>query len=410
MTSPDSRPPLPDERGSTLLLAFNFPPHGGGIARLMGELALRYPPRSLIVSTGRHAGSATSDTRFPHEIDHVGIRATRLRTIHGLALWTGRASSLVRRGRPGFAWCAELKPAGYPACWLRARHGLPYGVFVYGTELLLLHAKVRRSAFKRWTGRQLLGGAGVVVAISRWTAGLARSVLESVGCAALARDVRVVPLGTTPSHFRPGIDPRPVRDRYGLDGGPWLLTVARLEWHKGIDAVIRALPAVRAAFPGARYAVAGVGPRRPQLERLVADLGQGDAVRFLGFVPDDELPALYNAADVYVGASRRVELLAEGFGLAIVEASACGLAVVGGRSGGVPDAVREGETGILVEPGDPAAVAAGITRLLADDELRRGMGAAGRRAVETHYNWDRVARDLIRIDDEFRRKLRPAER
>ncbi len=376
----------------------------------MGELALRYPPRSLIVSTGRHAGSATSDTRFPHEIDHVGIRATRLRTIHGLALWTGRASSLVRRGRPGFAWCAELKPAGYPACWLRARYGLPYGAFVYGTELLLLHAKVRRSVFKRWTGRQLLGGAGVVVAISRWTAGLARSVLESVGCAALAPDVRVVPLGTTPSHFRPGIDPRPVRDRYGLDGGPWLLTVARLEWHKGIDAVIRALPAVRAAFPGARYAVAGVGPRRPQLERLVADLGQGDAVRFLGFVPDDELPALYNAADVYVGASRRVELLAEGFGLAIVEASACGLAVVGGRSGGVPDAVREGETGILVEPGDPAAVAAGITRLLADDELRRGMGAAGRRAVETHYNWDRVARDLIRIDDEFRRKLRPAAR
>lgn len=395
-------PPSP----ATLLLAFNFPPHGGGIARLLGELASRYPPGSLLVSTGAHPGSAASDARFPHPIDRVGIRATRLRTIHGLVRWTARASALARRGRPGFAWCGELKPAGYPARWLAARRGLPYGLVVYGTELLLLDAKIRRSAFKRWTGRQLLGGAAVVVAISRWTADLARSVLESVGCTALAGNVRVVPLGTTPSHFRPGVDPRPARAKFGLDGGsgPWLLTVSRLEWHKGIDTVIKALPAVRAAFPVAppRYAVAGVGPRRPQLERLAADLGLGDVVRFLGFVADDELPALYNAADLYVGASRRVELLAEGFGIAIVEASACGLAVVGGRSGGVPDAVRDGDTGILVDPDEPAAVAVGIERLLRDGELRRRMGAAGRRAVETFYNWDRVARDLIQIDGEFR--------
>ena len=389
--------------GTTLLLAFNFPPLGGGIARWMGELALRYPPRSLIVSTGRHSGSDASDPRFPHPIDHVGIRATRLRTLNGLALWTARADTLVRRHRPGFVWCAELKPAGYPARWLRARYRLPYGVLVHGTELLLLQAKMRRSRFKWWTARQLLGGASVVVANSRWTADLARSVLGALGRPALARDVRVVPLGTTPSHFHPGIDPRPVRAKYGLDGGPWLLTVSRLDTHKGIDTAIRALPAVRAAFPTVRYAVAGVGSRRPEFERLVATLGLGDAVRFLGFVADDELPALYNAADLYVGASRRYDLLAEGFGIALVEASACGLAVVAGDSGGVPDAVRDGETGLLVDPDDPAAVTAGITRLLGDPALRRRLGDAGRRAVETYYNWDRVARDLIAIDREFRR-------
>ena len=138
-------------------------------------------------------------------------------------------------------------------------------------------------------------------------------------------------------------------------------------------------------------------------ERLVASCGVGDAVRFLGFVPDDELPALYNAVDLYVGVSRRFDLMAEGFGIALVEASASGLPVVGGRSGGVPDAVRDGETGLLVDPDDPGAVAHAITRLLGDAELRRRMGAAGRRAVETYYNWDRVARDLRRIDAEFRR-------
>src|SRR5207249_197753 len=181
-------------------------------------------------------------------------------------------------------------------------------------------------------------GCAVAVANSRWTAERARALLTALGCGALARDVRVVPPGTTPSLFRPGIDPRPIRAKHGLEGGPWLLTVSRLDWHKGIDTVIKALPAVRAVVPTARYAVAG------------------------------------------------------------------GLAVVGGRSGGVPDAVREGETGILVDPDEPAAVAAGIVSLLGDEAARRRLGAAGRRAVETFYNWDRVARDFIRIDAEFRRR------
>ena len=371
---------------------------------MMGELALRYPRNSLIVSTGSYPDSAASDARFPQTIDRIGIRATRLRTVQGLVGWTRRAGRLARQAQPQFTWCGELKPAGYPARWLQLRHGIPYGVIAYGTELLLLDAKIHRSAFKRWSARQLIGNAAVVVAISEWTATLARRVLERLGSDALARGVQVVPLGTTPEYFRPGIDTRGVRDRYGLGDGRWILTVARLEWHKGIDTVIKALAAVRANHPGTRYAVAGVGDRGPHLEQLARDLGLGDAVRFLGAVPDADLPALYNAADLYVGASRYHDLLAEGFGISLVEASACGLAVVGGRSGGVPDAVREGETGILVDPGDPHAVAAGINQLLGDAELRQRLGAAGRRAVETFYNWDRVARDLIQIDAEFGRE------
>ena len=386
----------------TLLLAFNFPPLGGGISRMMGELALRYPPGSLVISTGTLAGSEASDPTFPHTVDRVGIRATRLRTLNGLCLWTARAGSLVRRTRPGFAWCDVLKPAGYPAAWLRARHGLPFGVIAHGTEFLLLDAKIRRSAFKRWTAARMLARCSVIVANSRWTADLARSVMASWGDRAPNVDVRVVPLGTTPSRFRPGIDPRPVRRKYGLDGGPWILTAARLDYHKGIDTVIRALPAIRAVCPTARYVVAGVGIRRGYLERLIAELGLGDAVRLLGFVPDEELPALYNAADVFVLDSRRFDLLVEGFGIAILEASACGLPVIGGRSGGIPEAVRDGETGLVIDPEAPAAVAAAVSQLLADGETRRRMGAAGRAAVERYYNWDRVVADLIAIDQEFR--------
>lgn len=371
---------------------------------MMGELALRYPPQDLVVSTGTYPDSAASDARFPQLIDRVGIRASRLRTINGLALWTWRASALARRHRPGFAWCGELKPAGYPARFISRWQGVPYGVVVHGTELLLLDAKIRRSRFKRWTAGGLLSGAAVIAANSTWTGDLAKSVLELLRRPDLARRVRVVPLGTEPKEFRPGIDARAVRTRYGMDAGrgPWILTVARIEWHKGIDTMIRAMPAIRAAHPGARYAVAGVGPRRAQLELLARETGVGDAVRFLGPVPDADLPALYNASDLYVGASRRHDLLVEGFGISLVEASASGLAVVGGRSGGVPDAVRDGETGVLVDPEHVEAVAAGVNRLLSDEPLRKQLGAAGRRAVETYYNWDRVAKDLIAIDREFR--------
>lgn len=375
---------------------------------MMGELALRYPAQSLVVSTGAYPDSDESDRLFPQQIDRAGIRASRLRTVNGLGLWTARASRLERRHHFGFAWCGELKPAGYPAWWLARRYGVPYGVVVHGTELLLLDHKIGKSRFKRWTASGLVTGATVLAANSTWTAGLARRIYERLDRPDLAARVQVVPLGTEPGQFHPGIDTREVRGQFGLEGGPWLLTVARLEWHKGIDTVIRALPAIRARYPGVRYAVAGTGPRGDELARIAGQAGVHHAVKFLGFVPDADLPALYNAADLYLGVSRYHELLAEGFGISLVEAQASGVAVVGGRSGGVADAVRDGETGVLVDPDSPAAVAVAVNRLLSDEPLRRQMGAAGRKAVETYYNWERVSRDFRRIDAEFRREARAA--
>src|SRR3989454_867741 len=174
--------------GATLLLLSISPRRGGAPPRGGGKPPRRYPPQSLVVSTGRYAGSETSDPGFPQHIDRVGIRATRLRTLNGLALWTRRASDLARRLRPGFAWCGELKPAGDPARWTQARYGLPYGVILPRTGLLLLDAKRRRSAFKRWTARQLLCRCAGVVANSRRTADLARSPLTTLDCPAPAPD------------------------------------------------------------------------------------------------------------------------------------------------------------------------------------------------------------------------------
>ncbi len=388
---------------TTLLLAQDFPPMGGGIARLHGELARHFPRGELIVSTPADRDAPEVDGTLGAVIDRLPIGARVTKTLPGLLLWSRRAASLARQHRARFVHCGNVKPAGYPARWVFERVGVPYSLFLYGGDLLSEQHKMRHSTFKRRTSRAIFGGAAVLIAISAWTRDLALTILGDLGLDGHGQRLRVVHLGTDPDRFKPGVNPAELRARFGLpdDKARWLLTVARLDPHKGVDTVIRALPAVVARFPDVYYAVAGSGAERASLEKLAHKNGVADRVRFLGGVSERDLPALYNLASVYVGASRIANRIGvEGFGISLVEASACGIPVVAGNSGGIPDAVRDGETGFLVPPEDPAALADAITRLLADRDLAQRIGAAGRRAVETHYNWDRVVRDLRAIEAE----------
>ncbi len=323
--------------------------------------------------------------------------------MQGLVAWSRRAQELAQAVQPEFVWCGNLKPAGYPAAWVRRRLGIPYGIVVYGTDLLLLQHRLRSSSLKRRVARALIGSAAVLVAISRWTRQQCLTVLGELGFRGGEIDVRVVPLGTDPAHFHPGIDTTEARRRYGLGQGRWLITVARLVAHKGIDTGLRVLDSVRREHPELGYAVIGSGPMQGQLEDLAQRLGLSDRVRFLTSVPDAHLPALYNSADIYLGLSRPAELMMEGFGISLVEASACGIPVIGGSSGGIPDAVRDGETGLVVDARTPEPAVEAVHRLLSDGGLARRLGAGGRRAVETFYNWERVTSDLRGIGSELRR-------
>ena len=394
---------LDTARHRQLLLTYDFPPMPGGIARLTGELAIRYPAGSLLISTGSFDKSSAFDAQLPNRVDRLGIRSGRLRTIQGLMLWSHRATQLARAFRPGFVWCGNLKPAGFPALWLNGRVDIPYGIILYGSELLLLQQRIRTSRFKRGTAGRVFRRAEVLVAISEWTRRLCLEVLEGLGYKSGDFDVRRVPLGTDPAHFRPGLGTLSVGARYGLGPGRWLITVARLVGHKGIDTGLRVLAGLRAAYPDLRYAVVGAGPLQTQLEALARELGVGHLVRFLTTVPDEDLPALYNCAEIYLGLSRAEGLLMEGFGISLVEASACGLPVIGARQGGIPDAVREGETGLLVDSTDLHACLEAVRSLLQNQELARRLGLEGRRAVESYYNWDRVTADVRRTGEELAR-------
>jgi phosphatidylinositol alpha-1,6-mannosyltransferase len=384
-----------------LLLTYDFPPIGGGIARWMGELAKRYPPGTLVVSTGQHPDASNVDATFPNRVDRLPLAARRLRSLQGLLFWSRRAAVLTRQCGVEFIWCGNMKPAAYPAKWTMERLGTPFGVLLHGGDLLILQHQVHQSLLKRRTARALLASAAVLVANSQWTRDCCLTLLSELEIEPADRQVQVVPLGADHVFFRPGVDVALARERYGLGEGRWLLSVARLARHKGIDTALRALSQLRDGYPDLRYAVVGSGEELSSLEEEARQLGVADRVRFLTDVPDRDLPAIYNCAEVYLGVSRLMEQRVEGFGISIAEASACGVPVVAGRSGGIPEVVRDGETGLLVDAERAEGVSDALRLLLDDPALRARLGGAGRRAVETYYNWDRVAGDLARIGHEF---------
>jgi phosphatidyl-myo-inositol dimannoside synthase len=384
----------------TFLLTDEYPPIVTGIARLMGEIARRYPRGEMLVSTGQHRDSLEIDGRYAATpIDRLPLASRSLKGFAGLLFWSRRVVSLARTHKPRFAWADSIRPATYPAKWAHERLGTKYGVLVHGGDLLNeLHA-IHHTPFSRKSAKALLRSAAAVVANSNWTREQAQKVLRELGLDPLAENVKVVPLGTDPEQFRPGLDAREVRARYRLNGGRWAITVARLEPYKGIDTGLRAVAKVRKEGIDLNYAIVGVGKKRNAYRKLAESLRISNAVRFVGSVPDADLPALYNTAEVYLGVSRSDQRThVEGFGVALAEAAACGLPVIAGKSGGLAEAVHDGETGIVVDPDDADGVVTALGRILDDQLFARRLGQAGRKSVETYYNWDRVIRDLREIE------------
>lgn len=402
--SPTRRPVRQLSTPHDLLLAYDFPPLGGGIARWMAELARGYPAGSLLVSTGTLPGAEASDASFPNPVDRVAVASGRLKTAPGLMRWSHRVSRLARDHSARFAWVGNIRPGAVPAKWAWERTGLPYGIVVHGGDLLTLGPKLARSRVKRRLYRAMLAEAAVFVANSQWTAERCTDLLGSLGLPTRGR-VRVVPLGTDPGRWHPDIEAgRAFRARRGLPDGKWLVTVARLVPHKGIDTALRVLAALVPQYPELQYLVVGQGGHEAMLRQLAASLGVADRFHLCTDIGDAELPAAYAAADLYLGLSRESGLDVEGFGIALLEAAATGLPVIAGRSGGIADAVADGETGVLVDPLDPQQAVDAVRHLLGDPSLARQLGDSGRSRVLARFTWERVVADLRGIAAELGRR------
>jgi phosphatidylinositol alpha-1,6-mannosyltransferase len=203
-----------------------------------------------------------------------------------------------------------------------------------------------------------------------------------------------LPPGVDTDRFRPDPAARAeLRVRHGLGGRPTVVCVSRLVPRKGQDMLIRALPAIRQRVEGAALVIVGGGPYAETLHKLAAEHGVADAVTFTGGVPAAELPAYYLLGDVFAMPcrTRGAGLDVEGLGIVFLEASAAGVPVVAGRSGGAPETVLDGRTGRVVDGRSVAAIADAVSALLADPDRAAAMGAAGREWVMAQWRWDTLA-------------------
>ena len=364
------------------------------MARRHVELCRRFADgdTTIEVSTISAKGADAFDSSEPYTINRQPFPFSQAKVFTNQLRWGRWLSSRAARDID-VLHCGNIRPVGYAVLLAHLRRSVPFLVYVNGGDLLKEQAGIAASARKRFGARHILGAASGIVATSAWVAGLAADVMGQLGIGR-SPPIGTFGLGTDPEFFHPGRDTGMLRAKWAIGGAPLLLTVARLIPHKGQDVVLRALAALQTEFPTLRYAMIGTGPDEPRLRKLAEDLKVSDRVIFAGPVSDDEVAEAYATSTVYVGLSRIDRSIdAEGFGISFLEASASGVPIIAGDSGGVRSAVRDGESGVIVPPQDLNAVVEALRMYLGDAGRRAITGKIGRSLVETYYNWDRVARD-----------------
>ena len=349
-----------------LLLSELFPPAIGGSAVLFGEIYSRVEVPVTVLSEG--VGMDDYGIRSPRALLRYLRLALRLRgsarrvaMIHcGRALPEGLAAFICRRfGGPRYA------------CWA---HGEDIATALTSRELTLLMRMVYR-------------GADVTFANSVNT----RGMLRELGIA--ADRLEIVYPGVDTQRFRPEVDATEIRQRVAPNGETVLLSVGRLQTRKGHDLMIQAVRQLtREPHRSLRYVIVGDGLERSRLEALVDQCGVRQYVTFAGEVASGLLPHYYAACDIFVLPNRVEQNDVEGFGIVFLEAAASGKPTVGGRSGGVPEAMADGVTGLLVGGTDVEELAATIARLMDSESLRRTLGEAGRIRAVREFSWESAAR------------------
>nr|WP_156000059.1 glycosyltransferase family 4 protein [Streptomonospora sp. PA3] len=373
-----------------MIITNDFPPRPGGIQAFVHELALRRPADSVVVycSTPGRKGSAAWGRAADFDL---GLPFPVVRERTPVLLPT----PAVRRRAERIAALEECDSVLFGAA-------APLGLMAGG----LRRAGVRRIVgltHGHETGWSALPGArralhriGEETDTLTYLGDYTRARLaRALSPAAAARMRRLAP-GVDAERFRPGAGGEGVRERHGLTGRPVVVCVSRLVARKGQDTLLRAWPRVLADVPGAVLLLVGGGPYRRRLEAMAREQGIADSVCFAGDVPAADLPAYYDAGDVFAMPcrTRNGGLDVEGLGIVYLEAAACGLPAVAGRSGGAPDAVRDGETGLVVEGTRPGPTARALIRLLSDPEQAAAMGRAGRAWVRREWTWDQVSARL----------------
>lgn len=371
-----------------VIFSTELPPGPGGIGNHCYHVAIELARRGCQVTVVSPQDYAHSEEigdwsqRQPFEIVRLARHAGRpwraLRWfLRSLAAVWGRGPDLLVATGQRAAWTTSFVAGLTGKPWVAVGHGMEFGA---------------KGRIARWLNRRAYQRADVVVAVSEYT----RQALLS--CGLQPRDLRVILNGADGSLFRPlpadEIEALRDQDAVVAPEHRLLLTIGRVDWRKGQDLVIRAMPAILREQPDVHYVLVGLPDRAPEMQQLARELGVADHVHFFGRQPTSRLAGYYNACDLFVMASRHTpDGDFEGFGIAAVEAALCGKPSLVTSDCGLVEAVVDGETGVVVPPEDVDAIAAQVIRLMGDDELRRTMGQRALERARAELTWRRRGGD-----------------
>ena len=368
----------------TLLITNDFPPRAGGIQTFCYELACRFNPSDITVLASSFDGDAQFDAQLPFRVVRSSSKVllpttATLRLARQLITETGARNVIF----------GAAAPLGLLAKPLRGVGVINAIALTHGHEVGWAKTPVTASAI-----RKIATDVDVVTYLGQYTRD---RIQQSVRQSDRAKFVQLAP-GVDPTFFSPAHLPTAtqLRSEIGFANRPTIVCVSRLMARKGQDALIEAMPQIQQQVPGTALIIVGDGPYRAKLEQKVRALALSGDVHFTGKVAYEQLPAWYLTGDVFAMPcrTRNAGWDVEGLGIVYLEASACGLPVVAGNSGGAPDAVLNGQTGIVVDGRGQSEIVGAIAQLLTNRALASQMGGAGRVWVEQKWTWDHSYRKL----------------
>jgi phosphatidylinositol alpha-1,6-mannosyltransferase len=379
------------EAKKVLCITNDFGPRAGGIETFVIGLIERMPFGSVTVYTSAQPTSESYDAQWLEDYGVIVIRdkskillpTFRVRS----AIMAIIAEQSIERVFFGAAAPLALLSHGARKAGAERIVALTHGHEVWWAKIWPFS----------WAIRRIGRGVDALTYLGEFTRSAISRALRDSDAKAM---VRIAP-GIDIEHFSPQKDVDALREELELTGKRIIVSVGRLVHRKGQDSLVESLPLIVSQFPDAHLLFVGVGPHLEYIHKRAVQLGVLSHISFVGRVQYSELPRFIALGEIFAmpSRSRLAGLEVEGLGIVYLEASACGLPVIGGKSGGAPDALLEGETGFAVDGLDKEEIAKAIKVLLSDPERARSMGARGREWIVEEWQWKRWSAEFNALLD-----------
>lgn len=375
----------------SLLVTLYFPPVRGGISNSLWNICSHLPPDKITVLTEPAQSSPKTDFKVYRKRI---LKQSRLIWPKWIFLLYD-IKKIIKEEHIQLLQAGQILPIGTVALLAKFLYRIPYIVYVYGQDLVIQ----RRSRIKMCLMDKILKHAQAVITNSNYTRQKALTLGAPEG-----KTITVYP--SPQNNVDVNVDQHYLDyfiEHHNLSGKKVILSVGNIVQRKGYDKMIEALPSVIKKVPNVRYVIVGSGPFRVELESLIKQYDVANYVKIFDRVTDDELPYYYKCCHVFCMPSRSLKnkygetIDVEGFGMVYLEANLFGKSVIGGNSGGVPEAIQHNVSGLVIDPNNTDELARSLITLLVDDKFAAKMGAAGKEIAQKKFRWEHEVKKINEI-------------